>query len=109
MQESKTGPRHPDEPELVGAMDAAEILGVRQVNLRTLRDLPLPYGKIRASTVWRADEMRAFAKQRAQERAELLAERADRIQVEAARAATLKRDRAAKTRAKARAAKKATA
>ncbi len=65
MKPIKQGPRQPDEPELVGAKDAAEILGVLQVNLRTLKGLPEPYGRIRASTVWRAEEIRAFAETRA--------------------------------------------
>jgi hypothetical protein len=58
---SRTGRRRPNEPELVGASDAAEILGVRQPNLRTLSGLPEPYDKIRATTLWRKDEMQAFA------------------------------------------------
>lgn len=62
----KRGPRQPNEPELMGAIEAAEALGVRQVNLRTLKGLPEPYGRVRASTLWRADEIRAFAEERAQ-------------------------------------------
>lgn len=61
---NKTGPRKPNEPELMGAADAAECLGVKQPNLRTLRGLPEPYDKVRATTLWRADEIREFAASR---------------------------------------------
>jgi hypothetical protein len=57
----KTGIRKLREPEVLGAAEAAEALGVRQVNLRTLKGLPEPYGKIKATTLWRAEEVRAFA------------------------------------------------
>lgn len=53
--------RTPDEPELVGAFEAAELLGVRQTNLRVVRGLPEPYDRIRATTLYRADEIRALA------------------------------------------------
>lgn len=82
------GPRRPHEPLLVGAADAAEILGKRQSNLRTVKGLPKPYqpreiskldeqgnpvldkdgnpvltfiDKVRATTLWRADEIYKLA------------------------------------------------
>lgn len=63
------GPRRQSEPELVGAAEAAKILGVHQSNLRTQVGLPEPYAKIAAATLWRADEVKAFAAARAQLRA----------------------------------------
>ena len=53
--------RRPDEPELMGAHEAAETLGIWQTNLRKVSGLPKPYQKIRATTLWRAQEIRAFA------------------------------------------------
>jgi hypothetical protein len=61
----KKGPRKASEPELVGAADAAAILGVHQQNLRRQVGLPEPYDTVRATTLWRADEIRAFAAMRA--------------------------------------------
>ncbi|CAB4197743.1 hypothetical protein UFOVP1313_29 [uncultured Caudovirales phage] len=60
----KTGARKSGEPEVMGASEAAEAIGVRQVNLRTLKGLPEPYGRIRSTTLWRAEEIREFAKNR---------------------------------------------
>lgn len=53
-----------NEPKLMGAAEAAEALGVRQQNLRTLVGLPDAYDKVRATTLWRADEVLAFAQER---------------------------------------------
>jgi len=53
--------RTPDEPKLVGAIEAAELLGVRQTNLRVVRGLPEPYQKLRSGTLYREDEIRALA------------------------------------------------
>jgi hypothetical protein len=53
------GPRRSHEPLLVGAIDAAQILGKRQSNLRAVKGLPEPYQKVRATTLWRADEIYA--------------------------------------------------
>jgi hypothetical protein len=56
--------RTPGEPELVGAYEAAQILGVRQTNLRVIRGLPEPYVKLRSGTLYRADEIKALAWER---------------------------------------------
>jgi hypothetical protein len=56
--------RNPGEPELVGAYEAAQILGVRQTNLRVIRGLPEPYAKLRSGTLYRADEIRTLAWER---------------------------------------------
>jgi hypothetical protein len=40
--------------------------------------LPEPYDKIRATTLWREDEMRAYAAQRASEKARSAEEAAER-------------------------------
>jgi hypothetical protein len=61
---ARSGPRRPSEPELWGAAECCECLGVLGQNLRTLAGLPEPYDKIRASTLWRADEIREFAQER---------------------------------------------
>jgi hypothetical protein len=54
--------RRADEPELVGAKQAAEIIGCSQTNLRTLSGLPEPYQRLDRGSVWRIEEIRAFAK-----------------------------------------------
>lgn len=53
----RKGARHQGEPRVIGAAEAAEILGVRQPNLRTVRALPEPYDKIRATTLYREDDV----------------------------------------------------
>jgi hypothetical protein len=55
------GPRRVTEPELVGAAEAARLLGVRQSNLRTLAGLPEPYQRLRSGTLWRATDIKALA------------------------------------------------
>jgi hypothetical protein len=57
--------RRSDEPELMGAQEAARTLGVQQPNLRTVAGLPAPYDKVAATTLWRADEIRSLAWKRA--------------------------------------------
>jgi hypothetical protein len=68
MAAQNRGPRRPSEPELMGAKEAAETLGVGQTNLRVLPDLPEPYDKVGATTLWRADEVRDLAAKRASKR-----------------------------------------
>lgn len=53
--------RRVDEPELMGAQEASLTLGVQQTNLRTVSGLPTPYDKVAATSLWRADEIRALA------------------------------------------------
>lgn len=62
------GARKKNEPELLGAKEAAAELGVRQPNLRTISGLPEPYQQIGATTLWRAEEIRELAKHRASRR-----------------------------------------
>jgi hypothetical protein len=64
--------RRPDEPELMGAQEAALTLGVAQSNLRTVAGLPTPYGKLAATTMWRADEIRSLAWKRQYNKARVL-------------------------------------
>lgn len=59
-----TGARMTNEPELYGVAEAAEVLGVSRPNLRAIPDMPVPYDKIRASTLYRADEIRELAVRR---------------------------------------------
>ena len=68
-QRIPTGPRMFGEPELWGAIESAECLGVSQPNLRTVKGLPEPYDKVRATTLWRADEVRRLAAERASRKA----------------------------------------
>lgn len=56
--------RRRHEPELMGASEAAETLGVHQTNLRVISGLPEPYQKVKATTLWRAKEIRRLAKAR---------------------------------------------
>jgi hypothetical protein len=58
--------RRADEPELMGAQEAARTLGVQQPNLRTVAGLPKAYDRVAATTLWRADEIRALAWKRQQ-------------------------------------------
>jgi hypothetical protein len=59
-----TGARMTNEPELFGAAEAAEALGINTTNLRAIVGLPKPYDKIRASPLYRADEIRELAARR---------------------------------------------
>lgn len=60
--------RRKSEPELMGAAEAAEALGVRVSNLYTLAGLPTPYDRVRATALWRSKEIVAFAERRAEAR-----------------------------------------
>jgi hypothetical protein len=59
----RKGPRKRSEPELVGAAEAAELCGTKPSNLGQLRGLPDQYDKIRATTLWRREEMEKFAQE----------------------------------------------
>jgi hypothetical protein len=65
--------RQKHEPELMGAREAARTLGCRQTNLRAQVGLPEPYQKVAATTLWRADEIKAFAARRIAVRASRIA------------------------------------
>lgn len=61
-------PRHMTElktlrrmPELMGAAEVSEALGVRVCNLTFVEDLPLPVSRLRATRLWLASDIRAFA------------------------------------------------
>jgi hypothetical protein len=58
------GARKRGEPRVIGAKEAAALCGVRQSNLRILSGLPEPYDKTSATTLWRYDEIKAFAEKR---------------------------------------------
>jgi hypothetical protein len=62
----KTGARKSTEPELVGALEAATIVGVSQTNLRVLVGLPEPYQVLRSTTLWRKDDIEELAVRRAE-------------------------------------------
>lgn len=61
MKEVITLTRHPKVPQLFGASEVAEAIGVSQTNLQFIKDLPEPVQKIRASRLWLADEILVFA------------------------------------------------
>jgi hypothetical protein len=60
----KNGPRKRGEPVLIGAAEAAEICGTASSNLGQIVGLPEPYDKIRASTLYRRNEVERFAEAR---------------------------------------------
>jgi hypothetical protein len=85
------GPRRKDEPKLMGAKEVAEELRTQVGNIRTIVGLPEPYDVIAASKLWRADEIREFAKQRrARKRTEATAARKRKAAIEKRRAAVEK-------------------
>jgi len=51
-------------PELWGARQTAEYLGVRMSNLYKVSGLPEPAIELERGRLWRADEIRKFAKTR---------------------------------------------
>lgn len=56
--------RTSDLPEIVGLPEAAEILGVKAPNVRKVRGLPEPR-YVSKRPIWSAEELRAFARERA--------------------------------------------
>jgi hypothetical protein len=62
-------------PELMGAREACEALGVKSANLGKVRDLPKPVQVLAATTVWRATDIRALARKREREAAKREASR----------------------------------
>lgn len=51
-------------PELMGAREAAEVLGVKRPNLRTLVGIPEPVQELASGPVWLASDIREFAQER---------------------------------------------
>jgi hypothetical protein len=64
----KRGARKAGEPELMGAKEAAAALGVGQTNLRVTADLPEPYDKVAATTLYRAADIAELAESRGKKR-----------------------------------------
>jgi hypothetical protein len=58
---SATKKKRPKVPELMGAAEAAEEIGTAVQNLGSLLGMPEPVAQLRATRVWLADEVRAFA------------------------------------------------
>jgi len=48
-------------PELMGTAEVAEALGVKTSNLQFIPDLPEPVQRLRATRIWRAQDIREFA------------------------------------------------
>jgi hypothetical protein len=55
-------------PDVMGAFEAAEALGVAQTNLRTVKGLPEPIGKLKATSLWDGAAIRELASERKQSR-----------------------------------------
>jgi hypothetical protein len=51
---------------LVGAAEAAALLGVLQQNLRPIPNLPAPVAILKCGTIWLAEDIEAFAASRQQ-------------------------------------------
>lgn len=60
----RRGPRKRGEPELMGLKEVAAECDVRTSNVHMLAGLPEPYDAVAATTLWRADEIREFARER---------------------------------------------
>jgi hypothetical protein len=56
-------------PRMYGASEVAEALGVHVQNLGFISGLPSPVQKVRATRLWRADEIDVFAIEYAARRA----------------------------------------
>lgn len=52
-------------PELMGAYEACQLLGVQSGNLRKTAGLPEPVQELRMGSIWRAEDIRRFASERA--------------------------------------------
>lgn len=48
-------------PQLMGVAEVGDALGVRVQNLQFIKDLPQPVAKVRATRLWLAEEIWAFA------------------------------------------------
>jgi hypothetical protein len=51
-------------PEMMGAKEASAAIGCRQSNLRMIAGLPKPVQELASTTLWDAEEIRAFARER---------------------------------------------
>lgn len=51
-------------PELMGAAEVADHLGIKRQNVNRQAGLPAPVQQLRATRVWIADEIRAYALER---------------------------------------------
>jgi len=58
------GARRSSEPDIIGAKEAAAILGVTVSNLNQIAHMPEPYLRIAATQLWRREDMEAFAVER---------------------------------------------
>jgi hypothetical protein len=52
--------RSKNEPEFLGAHEAAQLLGVRQSNLRKLVGLPTPYQDLLMGSLWKRSDIEDF-------------------------------------------------
>lgn len=58
------GPLPPHGLDVMGAAEAAEMLGVGQTNVRTVKGLPEPISKVRATTLWSGAAIRRLTAER---------------------------------------------
>lgn len=49
-------------PELFGYFEACECIGVSRTNLRFVKGMPEPVADLSCGRIWRADDVREFAK-----------------------------------------------
>lgn len=59
------GPEVRELPELMGAYEACQELGVASGNLRKVAGLPEPVAQVKATALWLAEDIRALARKRA--------------------------------------------
>lgn len=58
-------------PELWGVAEVASFLGTTSANLDKRAGLPEPVTRVRATRLWQADEIKAYARQRRREAAKI--------------------------------------
>jgi hypothetical protein len=63
---TQRGARRPNEPDIIGAKEAAVIIGTTVSNLNQIAHMPEPYDRIAATKLWRREDMEAFAVERNQ-------------------------------------------
>jgi hypothetical protein len=78
MTEAEMARANAEVPELMGATEVAQELGVKQTNMRKIPGLPEPCTVLIRGALWRADVIREFAAEREVRRADRRAHRSNR-------------------------------
>jgi hypothetical protein len=102
LTEKQIARKNESVPELLGAKEVADELGVRVSNLERVVGLPAEVGDLACGRIWRADVIRPFADERRERRAAEKRQAAERRKQKAAeqRAVKRRREAAAKRREK---------